>query len=248
MGPPRTGLQFENLFVRVPSAPRPEVLSAPRPSVLLRPAYSFFSPFRAPAFSFFGHFRAPALSPFRASAFYFFHTFPRSGLHFFHFSFRAPVSFFQSFPRHTSVISSRLKMCSTPSLFCFILIHFFHLPLLVPFSVVSPLRFLTISLLSSLFLSPLFVPSLLFPLFPRISHSFSLFAFSGLPSDFSLFLSLCSVVPSDFSLFLSLFFRCRFLSVFLSSLRFPLFPCFFPFSRIPQLLHGKTEACKAFRP
>ena len=93
-------------------------------------------------------------------------------------------------------------MCSTPSLFCFILIHFFHLPLLVPFSVVSPLRFLTISLLSSLFLSPLFVPSLLFPLFPRISHSFSLFAFSGLPSDFSLFLSLSSVVPSDFSLFL----------------------------------------------
>jgi len=112
------------------------------------------------------------------------------------------------------------------SFFCFILIHFFHLPFLVPFSVVSPLRFLTISLLSSLFLSPLFVPSLLFPLFPRISHSFSLFAFSDLPSDFSLFLSLCSVVPSDFSLF----------------------PCFFPFSRIPQLLHGKTEACKAFRP
>ena len=114
-------------------------------------------------------------------------------------------------------------MCSTPSLFCFILIHFFHLPLLVPFSVVSPLRFLTISLLSSLFLSPLFVPSLLFPLFPRISHSFSLFAFSGLPSDFSLFLSLSSVVPSDFSLFL-FFLPCFFVTSLCSLFAFSVVP------------------------
>ena len=200
-----------------------------------RPGFQFLSPFRAPAFSFFSPFRAPAfifslLVP---------HPAPRPSV-FLVLSAARPSFSVLSSPRPS--FFSLLVPC--PGQF-FSVLSATHISHFVPFKNV----FHTFTFL--LHFDPLFPPPFAcsvqrcFP--PQISHYFSsfflvfvtslcsLFAFSVVPSDFSLFLSLCFFRSSLRFLTLSLsFFRCslRFLTIsLLSSLFFchlSLFPlCFF---------------------
>jgi hypothetical protein len=214
---PRPGLHF---FSRL-SAPFSYFQAIGSQPFFSRPGFQFLSPFRAPAFSFFSPFRAPAfifslLVP---------HPAPRPSV-FLVLSAARPSFSVLSAPRPS--FFSLLVPC--PGQF-FSVLSATHISHFVPFKNV----FHTFTFL--LHFDPLFPPPFAcsvqrcFP--PQISHYFSsfflvfvtslcsLFAFSVVPSDFSLFLSLCFFRSSLRFLTLSLsLFRCslRFLtlSLFLS--------------------------------